>query len=387
VDLAHELLACSRQKAEASDQKDLMHYSSLPSRVLAIDATRQTCKLVECIPDYDYCALSWVWGNSTQGWTHTNATQSILQRGVPISQLPTVLQDALSVTAELGLSYLWVDAVCINHSDLDEHYDQITRMADIYYNAKCTIAVSLSGEPRTKEFSKGKKLRFEPYSLFCHDNSYRERAWVIQESFLARKISVSVEDSGLWLIACDPCDLSERNAEHATYAASGLDTTSDQQEDLASTGAVLERASSTSTQSSDPASNTLDFCSSHTNSSEMTHATRSRKNSTTNLEQQQQYCSTPSFQRACSIAEAGKVQYKQHRFHEAISKFVRARDYFCAMTSPSTATLNGHALFSSYLALAYLRLGLAETALEVLEDSAQKLAEHPNHSAEIPQLT
>ncbi|KAM7220111.1 Heterokaryon incompatibility protein (HET) domain containing protein [Rhypophila decipiens] len=92
-----------------------------------------------------YAALSYCWGGH-QALTATKLTLEALESGVPSSMLPTCLADAAKLTARLGLSYLWVDALCIVQDDPEELESQLGRLLDIYHGAYVTI-VAEEDEP------------------------------------------------------------------------------------------------------------------------------------------------------------------------------------------------------------------------------------------------
>lgn len=56
-------------------------------------------------------------------------------QGVPISKFGKTIRDAVRVMRELGIRYLWVDAVCIIQDSDEETTVQLKRMCDIYERA------------------------------------------------------------------------------------------------------------------------------------------------------------------------------------------------------------------------------------------------------------
>ena len=59
---------------------------------------------------------------------------------IPYDTLPQTIKDAIRVTQEIGLRYLWVDALCIVQDDYDGKLAQIESMARIYEEAYVTIS-------------------------------------------------------------------------------------------------------------------------------------------------------------------------------------------------------------------------------------------------------
>ncbi len=59
-----------------------------------------------------YACLSYCWGvNHRLVTTTTNEAELIA--GVRVSKLALTIQDAIATTRDLGIRYLWVDALCI----------------------------------------------------------------------------------------------------------------------------------------------------------------------------------------------------------------------------------------------------------------------------------
>lgn len=79
-----------------------------------------------------YVALSYHWGD-------VKDTVSIEVDSQPFSATRN-LANALRNLRGRGQQYIWVDAICINQSDKQEHGDQINRMAAIYQCAKNVYA-------------------------------------------------------------------------------------------------------------------------------------------------------------------------------------------------------------------------------------------------------
>jgi len=146
--------------------------------------------------NYEYLALSYVWGNIAQPVVGDNA------------QLPTHLsatvEDAMKVVAKLGFMYLWVDSICIDQRNNDEKQEQISIMDLIYEGAVATIIAvhgedSNSGLPGvSKHFKRMPQLRArfgQREMLSLHPklekaliNSHWEaRAWTYQEGLLSRR--------------------------------------------------------------------------------------------------------------------------------------------------------------------------------------------------------
>jgi hypothetical protein len=115
---------------------------TLPSRVIDVSGGDKL-KLYETenVKQGRYAALSYCWGGPQKFQTDSS---TILDRkqGFSINDLPKTLQDAVRVTRELGIQYLWVDSMCIIQDKQEDKFHEISNMADIYKNAYVTICAA-----------------------------------------------------------------------------------------------------------------------------------------------------------------------------------------------------------------------------------------------------
>jgi hypothetical protein len=51
-------------------------------------------------------------------------------------------QDAVQVTRELGIQYLWIDSLCIIQWNTEDWQHEAKRMEGVYASAYCTIAAT-----------------------------------------------------------------------------------------------------------------------------------------------------------------------------------------------------------------------------------------------------
>lgn len=65
-----------------------------------------------------------------------------LSRAIPIGQLPKVFQDAIQVAFELGISYIWIDSLCIIQDSEEDWSYEAKRMGDVYSNGEFNIAAT-----------------------------------------------------------------------------------------------------------------------------------------------------------------------------------------------------------------------------------------------------
>ncbi|KAH8781636.1 heterokaryon incompatibility protein-domain-containing protein [Hyaloscypha finlandica] len=114
----------------------------LPSRVVEI-LDDENIRLVSGVHEVDsfYATLSYCWGGP-QEIALTEETIAEKQNGFKITSLPATLKDAITVTRELGIKYIWIDSLCIIQDSKDDMLRELPRMAGYYANSYLTISAS-----------------------------------------------------------------------------------------------------------------------------------------------------------------------------------------------------------------------------------------------------
>ncbi|KAN0095526.1 HET domain containing protein [Hyaloscypha variabilis] len=198
----------------ACNQQD----GGLPTRLLHISQDKETPKVrledTDQSLKYDYVALSHVWSLTTPLQTRMSDFPNYRQ-AVPWNGLSKGLQDAIVLTLSLGLSYIWIDALCIIQDSPLDWEAECPRMASIYNNAHVVFAAH------------GPELlsRKPPPVMKLHipDPS---RSWCMQEPLFATRI---LHFGGTWeetIFECDTHAICERGkleaAAHFTTLKSVL---------------------------------------------------------------------------------------------------------------------------------------------------------------------
>ncbi|KAH8654358.1 heterokaryon incompatibility protein-domain-containing protein [Ilyonectria robusta] len=97
--------------------------------------------LVDTVESGPYACLSYCWGPDSGGVLKTtNSNLEAHHRGIPLSLLPTSIQDAVTVCRGLRIQYLWIDSLCIVQDNKHDWLRESTQMRDIYLNSLLTIA-------------------------------------------------------------------------------------------------------------------------------------------------------------------------------------------------------------------------------------------------------
>jgi heterokaryon incompatibility protein (HET) len=168
----------------------------------------QHFKLIDChtrqivTADHaDYIALSYVWGPTEE--CHEFSEQ------LPTT-LPRTIEDAIIVTQNLGLRYIWIDRYCINQQRKGHAYLQMSQMDLIYQNAIITIVAAARkdpsyGLPGVSRRERRPQLRarirstvfVNPWAktrFLVADSHWATRGWTYQESVLSRRRLVFTDE-------------------------------------------------------------------------------------------------------------------------------------------------------------------------------------------------
>ncbi|KAJ3537661.1 hypothetical protein NM208_g6217 [Fusarium decemcellulare] len=113
----------------------------MPKRVLQIPPGKKVY-LKQYTSPAPYAALSYCWGLSKQGTVLTTPLIDKFQEGILPESLARTIRDAIRVCQELGIEYLWVDALCIIQDDSEDKAIEIDQMGLVYENSLVTILAS-----------------------------------------------------------------------------------------------------------------------------------------------------------------------------------------------------------------------------------------------------
>ncbi|KAI2620182.1 HET-domain-containing protein [Hypomontagnella submonticulosa] len=195
--------------------------ASWPARFRLIDVCR-SC-LVEAPGPCPYFALSYVWGEESNPFQTTeSAVENMKMPGFFEKQaLPKTIVDAMELTKEMGVDFLWVDRLCIiQDSDADKAV-QIPQMDLVYSRAAMTIVAAsgtavdglagINGTSRTinqrtarvaKDLSFMNVLRLDQA---YEDSRWTTRGWTFQEGLCSRRALIITSDHIFWSCESAKC--------------------------------------------------------------------------------------------------------------------------------------------------------------------------------------
>jgi hypothetical protein len=110
----------------------------LPTRVVDVSDLKLH---LSCGERSTYAALSYCWGG-VQSYVTTRATIECHTNHLKLEAMPATIRDAIRTTRDLGIRYLWIDALCIIQDSKIDKEVEITNMNKIYKDATVTIAAA-----------------------------------------------------------------------------------------------------------------------------------------------------------------------------------------------------------------------------------------------------
>lgn len=178
----------------------------------------------------DWVALSHCWGGEISESTTTANLQDREQLLV-VDELPRNFRDAIQITRWLGYRYLWIDSLCILQDSHEDWAREATQMAYVYKHAVVAIAAESAVSSKTgilHDRDTDARAIAIPYfslslgiegKLYIRELSYhdeiqplQQRAWTLQEVFLARRVLHFTSQEIIW--SCHTTALPESNPAH-----------------------------------------------------------------------------------------------------------------------------------------------------------------------------
>lgn len=127
----------------------------IPTRLIFVPADAETHSISLRLRDYiprgtRYTALSHCWGPE-ESWpecqtTADNYEEQLLE--IPWVNVPRTFADAIIITRQLGIEYIWIDSLCIIQQDEADWKLQSATMHQVYSNAHVTLAAVDSPDSR-----------------------------------------------------------------------------------------------------------------------------------------------------------------------------------------------------------------------------------------------
>ncbi|KAK1976943.1 heterokaryon incompatibility protein-domain-containing protein [Colletotrichum cereale] len=207
----HADMTCLRNWLDLCEEMhQVAHQEADPDLVSLRVIDTEELRVREVEMPFRYTCLSYVWGKGSQT-QYTTVTKEALEapRGLDDDSLglPQTIKDAIKVTQEAGLRYLWIDALCILQDDPADKANVISKMGLVYGGATLTIVASTNANPQEGLPGMGTAPRLTAQTtaevqgmtlaVMLHDarrpvpdiedSVWSSRAWTFQERALSQR--------------------------------------------------------------------------------------------------------------------------------------------------------------------------------------------------------
>jgi hypothetical protein len=196
----------------------------LPTRVLDVEVDSDPDEVRLCLGqsirrDRRYVTISYCRGAAPALRT-TRDTIERHSRGIKIAKLPPTFRDAVIMTRELGVRYLWIDALCIIQDSTEDRLSESAAIDQIYGKSYCTLAASSSKsgdgglfnerDPRRSAIctlaypsetgvSAGIVANLPRLIAQCFENEpLRSHGWALQERLLSPRTIHFTSSQAIW---------------------------------------------------------------------------------------------------------------------------------------------------------------------------------------------
>ncbi|KAK4208590.1 heterokaryon incompatibility protein-domain-containing protein [Rhypophila decipiens] len=119
---------------------------ALPTRVVDISRGPEQILLREGTGIQDhYVCLSHCWGSKQPLQTTTRNIENH-QRNIPWDMFPVVYKEAILISWELGIKYVWIDSLCIVQDSVIDWQRESASMCNVYAGSYLTVAATSSAD-------------------------------------------------------------------------------------------------------------------------------------------------------------------------------------------------------------------------------------------------
>lgn len=152
-----------------------------------------------------YTSLSHLWAAETV-LRLTTINQDELMQAIPLADLSPTFRDAISMTRQLGVRFLWIDSLCILQDSPDDWAAESSVMNQVYKHSVCNFAATAASDYSCGLYQRRDPRMVTPHRIQIqrkgHEQSYiyslgddyhhavskanlNLRGWVFQERMLS----------------------------------------------------------------------------------------------------------------------------------------------------------------------------------------------------------
>jgi hypothetical protein len=139
---------CSLKHVACKRNSSITPRFEWPTRLIYVgDTDSRSVSLVETIElersTMAYMTLSHCWGHHIPVQLLTDNYSSFL-KGMKLSDLPKTYRDAIMVTRNLEVTFLWIDSLCIIQDSASDWASESSKMTQVYQNSCLNLAAGAS---------------------------------------------------------------------------------------------------------------------------------------------------------------------------------------------------------------------------------------------------
>ncbi|KAE9368198.1 HET-domain-containing protein, partial [Stipitochalara longipes BDJ] len=190
----------------------------IPTRVIDVGThpTDTPClrikdECLELVPGRKYATLSHCWGSDPSKIKRL-LTKNLraMKKSIDMALLPKTFQNAIRITRDLGVRYLWIDSLCIIQDDAKDWFKESNIMGDVYSNSHCTISATGANDGSEglfldrEQLVRGSFLRVKASWDGQGPRKYYERDGILS------KLPQGKKDTELWSREVDSATLNSR---------------------------------------------------------------------------------------------------------------------------------------------------------------------------------
>ncbi|KAN0110247.1 HET domain containing protein [Hyaloscypha variabilis] len=134
---------CTKNHELCNSEPSLIR--QLPSRLIDVQNRIHLCASSDLSVEIEYITLSHRWG-SQKFLTLTRQNLSDWMVELPLQELPSTFQDAISFAKASGIGYIWIDSLCIVQDCEEDWRNESKLMAVVYANSWCNLAADAAAD-------------------------------------------------------------------------------------------------------------------------------------------------------------------------------------------------------------------------------------------------
>lgn len=176
-----------------------------PSRLLKIEQVLpgKVSKLSICEDLSDspvqYMTLSHCWGTS-RPLQLVEKSLLLFRNCIPLSEVPKAFMEACEITLRLGVSFIWIDSLCIIQDSEEDWLRESSMMATIYSHSYLNLAAAHSAGSSDGLFSVRNPDAIGPWPIRSKDSDGSLKLFILQESDSLSLLQASRLNHRAWVL-------------------------------------------------------------------------------------------------------------------------------------------------------------------------------------------